>query len=163
MVCDDTMDTIKIRGVLVMVHGVGVLLRGPSGSGKSLAALNLMRRGHSLISDDLVEVATGPGGELLGRSVEKEVRIEVRGLGVFEARTLFQHAVIPSARIDFVVDFDSYDPYRDAGRMIPETGTLRLLDHDLTTVRVPLPTGVEAALLIELLAWRFKESGTVEP
>jgi HPr kinase/phosphorylase len=157
------MDSIKTRGVLVMVHGVGVLLRGPSGAGKSLAALNLMRRGHSLISDDLVEVTSGPKGGLVGRSVEKEVRIEVRGLGVFEARTLFQNSVIPSSRIDFVVDFDAYDPYRDAGRMVPETGTLRLLDHDLTTVRVPLPTGADPALLVELLARRFKESGTVGP
>jgi HPr kinase/phosphorylase len=163
MVCDEAMDTIKTRGVLVMVHGVGVLLRGPSGSGKSLAALNLMRRGHHLISDDLVEVTPGPGGELVGRSVEKDVRIEVRGLGVFAAQTLFHDAVIPSSRIDFVVDFDAYDPYRDAGRVAPETGTLRLLEHDLTTVRVPLPTGVDPALLIEMLAWRFKESGTVEP
>jgi HPr kinase/phosphorylase len=163
MVCDETMDTIKTRGVLVMVHGVGVLLRGPSGSGKSLAALNLMRRGHSLISDDLVEVVLGPEGELVGRSVEDEVRIEVRGLGVFAARTLFHDAVVPSSRIDFVVDFDAYDPYTDAGRMVPETGTLSLLGHDLTTVRVPLPAGVDPALVIELLAWRFKESGTVEP
>ncbi len=163
MVCDGTMDSIKTRGVLVMVHGVGVLLRGPSGAGKSLAALNLMRRGHSLISDDLVEVTSGPEGGLVGRSLEKEVRIEVRGLGVFEARTLFQHSVIASSRIDFVVDFDAYDPYRDAGRMVPETGTLRLLDHDLTTVRVPLPTGADPALLVELLARRFKESGTVGP
>jgi HPr kinase/phosphorylase len=163
MVCDETMDTIKTRGVLVMVHGVGVLLRGSSGSGKSLAALNLMRRGHSLISDDLVEVVLGPEGELVGRSVEEEVRIEVRGLGVFAARTLFHDAVAPSSRIDFVVDFDAYDPYTDAGRMVPETGMLSLLGHDLTTVRVPLPTGADPALLIELLAWRFKESGTVEP
>ena len=77
MVCNETMDPMKIRGVLVMVHGVGVLIRGPSGVGKSLAALNLMRRGHSLISDDLVEVTLNPAGDIVGRSVEEEVRIEV--------------------------------------------------------------------------------------
>ncbi|MGO9571465.1 MAG: HPr kinase/phosphorylase [Desulfomonilaceae bacterium] len=151
----------KTTGVLVMVHGVGVLIRGPSGAGKSLAALNLMRRGHSLIADDLVEVTSGPGGEPIGRSVEEEVRIEVRGLGVFAARTLFLQAVVPSSRIDFVVDLDTYDHLRDAGRIVPETGTVRLCEHDLMTVRVPLPTRVDPALLIELLAWRFKQSGTV--
>ena len=163
MICDETMDPMKIRGVLVMVYGLGVLIRGPSGAGKSLAALNLMRRGHSLISDDLVEVTPGPGGELIGRPVEEEVRIEVRGLGIFVARTLFHHAVVPSSRIDFVTDLVAYDHSRDAGRMAPETGTLRLFEHDLITVRVPVPTGVDPALLIELLAWRFKESGTVGP
>lgn len=163
MVCNEIMDPIKIMGVLVMVHGVGVLIRGPSGVGKSLAALNLMRRGHSLISDDLVEVTPGPAGESVGRPVEEEVRIEVRGLGIFAARTLFLQAVAPSSRIDFVVDLDSYDHSRDAGRMVPETGSLCLFGHDLLTVRVPLPTGVDPALLIELLAWRFKQSGTVRP
>jgi HPr kinase/phosphorylase len=163
MVCNETMDPMKTRGVLVMVHGVGVLIRGPSGAGKSLAALNLMRRGHNLISDDLVEVTLGPAGEPVGRSVEEEVRIEVRGLGIFAARSLFLHGVIPSSRIDFVVDLDSYDHTRDAGRMVPETGTLCLFGHDLLTVRVPLPTGVDPALPIELLAWRFKQSGTVGP
>jgi HPr kinase/phosphorylase len=163
MVCNETMDTIKIRGVLVMVHGVGVFIRGPSGAGKSLAALNLMRRGHSLISDDLVEVTLDPAGDIMGRSVEEDVRIEVRGLGIFAARTLFLQAVIPSSRIDFVVDLDTYDHSRDAGRMAPETGTLLLFGHDLMTVRVPLPTGVDPALLVEILAWRFKQSGTVRP
>ena len=64
MVCNELMDPMKTRGVLVTVHGVGVLIRGPSGVGKSLAALNLMRRGHSLISDDLVEVTLGPAGDI---------------------------------------------------------------------------------------------------
>ena len=115
MVCNETMDPMKTRGVLVMVHGVGVLIRGPSGAGKSLAALNLMRRGHSLISDDLVEVTLDPAGDIVGRSVEEEVRIEVRGLGIFAARTLFLQAVVPSSRIDFVVDLVTYDHSRDAG------------------------------------------------
>lgn len=163
MVCDETMDLMKTRGVLVMVHGLGVLIRGRSGAGKSLAALSLMRRGHSLISDDLVEVTPGPEGKPIGKSVEEEVRIEVRGLGIFAARTLFDHAVVASSRIDFVVDLDAYDHSRDAGRTAPETGNLRLFGHDLITVRVPVPTGVDPALLIELLAWRFKHSGTVVP
>jgi HPr kinase/phosphorylase len=163
MVCNGTMDPMKTGGVLVVVHGVGVLIRGPSGAGKSLAALNLMRRGHSLISDDLVEVTLGPAGEPVGRSVEEEVRIEVRGLGIFAARSLFLNSVVPSWRIDFIVDLDIYDHSRDAGRMVPETGTVCLFGHDLLTVRVPLPTGVDPALPIELLAWRFKQSGTVGP
>ena len=163
MVCNEAMDERKIRGVLVKVHGVGVLIRGHSGVGKSLAALSLMRRGHSLISDDLVEVVRGPQGVPIGRSVEQEVRIEVRGLGVFPAHTLFHDAVASSAPIDFIVDLDTYDHPTDAGRIVPETGRFRILEHDLLTVRVPVPTGVDPGLLIELLAWHFRESGTVTP
>ncbi|MGB6068822.1 MAG: HPr kinase/phosphatase C-terminal domain-containing protein [Desulfomonilaceae bacterium] len=157
------MDARKISGVLVRVHGVGVLIRGHSGAGKSLAALSLMQRGHSLISDDLVEVIRGPQGAPIGRSVEQEVRVEVRGLGVFPARSLFRHAVAPSTPIDFIVDLDAYDHALDAGRIVPQTGKFRILEHDVLTVRVPVATGVDPGLLIELLAWHFKESGTVTP
>ena len=116
-----------------------------------------------MISDDLVEVIPGTGGEPIGKSVEEEVRIEVRGLGVFPARTLFREAVVASSPIDLIVDLDTYDHSIDAGRIIPETGSFSLLEHDLMTVRVPLPAGADPALLIELLAWRFKEMGTVLP
>ena len=56
----------RVQAVLVVVHGVGVLIRGRPGSGKSLAALNLMRQGHKLVSDDLVEVVPGVDGDLWG-------------------------------------------------------------------------------------------------
>jgi HPr kinase/phosphorylase len=157
------MTSVKISGVLVKVHDVGVLIRGPSGAGKSLAALTLMQRGHRLVSDDLVEVVAGEGGTPVGRSVEENVRIEIRGLGVFSAASLFPVGTVSSAPIDLVVDLDAYDPARDAGRTTPETGQFRLLQSDIPTVRVPLPSRADPALLIELLARRFKEAGTVTP
>lgn len=153
----------KVRGVLVSVHSVGVLIRGPAASGKSLTALHLMRRGHKLISDDLVDVVRGEGGRLIGKPLEERVRIEIRGLGVFEAATLFPEGTLPSSPIDVVVDLDRYDPARDAGRIVPETGELYLLESRIPTVRVPLPERVDPSLLIEVLAWRFKEIGTVTP
>jgi len=153
----------KIRGVLVSVHGVGVLIRGPSGAGKSLIALNLMRRGHKLVSDDLVEVVAEEGGIPIGRSIEEHVRIEVRGLGIFRASTLIPEGTVFSSPIHLVVDLDAYDPVRDAGRIVPETGLCRLLQSDVIQVRLPLPERSDPALLIELLARQFKETGTVTP
>jgi HPr kinase/phosphorylase len=156
------MNTIKIQAVLVSIDGVGVLIRGPAGSGKSLAALNLMRRGHHLVADDLVDVFPDPQGEtLIGRAVEERVRIEVRGLGIFFVDTLFPHGTQPSTKIDFVVDLDEYEPARDLGRTSPEKGKLRIMDIDLLTVRVPVASGIDAALLTELLARAFKTNGTV--
>jgi HPr kinase/phosphorylase len=153
----------KINGVLVRVHEVGVLIRGPSGSGKSLTALRLMQRGHKLVSDDLVHLVDGAGGRPVGRSVEDNVRIEIRGLGIFSAASLFPERTVFSSTIDFVVDLDTYYPERDAGRIIPETGWVRLLQSDIPTVRVPLPDRADPALLIELLARHFREYGTVTP
>lgn len=156
-------NSVKINGVLVSVHGIGILIRGRSGSGKSLAALNLMRAGHRLVSDDLVEVVAGPNGKPIGRSVEQDARIEVRGLGIYRAASLFRGGTLPSATIDFVVELDSYDPSRDAGRTGPMRGTAKVLNSDLLSVRVPVPVGTDPALLIEMLARLYKESGTVEP
>jgi HPr kinase/phosphorylase len=157
------MTSAKVTGVLVKVHDVGVLIRGPSGSGKSLAALNLMKRGHKLVSDDLVDVVVGEEGKPIGRSLEENVRIEIRGLGIFSAASLFPEGTVPSSPIDLMVDLDAYDPARDAGRTMPETGQSRLLQCDIPSVRVPLPDRADPALLIELLARRLKKFGTVTP
>jgi len=157
------MDYFRIQAVLVIVHGVGVLVRGRPGSGKSLAALNLMRRGHKLVSDDLVELAPGPDGKPWGRAVEEDARIEIRGVGIYKAKTLFPDATALSSPIHLVVDLDDYDPDADAGRMIPQTGETRLLGRDILTVRAPTPIGSDPAFIIELLAKRFKDSGSVNP
>jgi HPr kinase/phosphorylase len=153
----------KIRGCLVQVHGIGILLRGRSGAGKSLTALSLMRRGHYLVADDLVEIVADEGGPLMGKPVEEDVRVEVRGLGIFTARTLFRGGVVQSSPIDFIADLHSYDPLRDSGRIEPEARNTRLLDRNILAVRVPLAVGMDPALLIEILALRFSESGTVKP
>jgi HPr kinase/phosphorylase len=157
------MRCISIRGVLVSVFGVGVLIRGPSGSGKSYTALTLMRRGHLLVADDLLEVTAGPEGRLLGRGLEEPVRIEVRGLGLFNAESLFPTATARSSPIDFVVELDRYDDWQDSGRTFPETGETSILDMRILTVRVPLPNGVDPGLMIELLARLFKDTGSVKP
>ncbi|MBI5569550.1 MAG: hypothetical protein HY914_06350 [Desulfomonile tiedjei] len=153
----------RIQGVLVVVHGIGVLIRGPAGLGKSLAAVNLVRRGHRLVADDLVEIVLGPEGEVIGTAVEEAMRIEIRGLGVFKARSLFPEAISPSARVDLVVDLDEYDPAKDAGRLEPDTSETLLLGKTLLTVRIPVATGMEPATLIELLARLYKEHGSVNP
>lgn len=157
----DSMDRATIQAVLVEVNHVGVLLRGPAGSGKSLAALRLMDRGHRLVADDMVTVAVGPEGRLIGRPVEADVRIEIRGLGLFRARSLFEHGTAESACIDFVVEIDEYIPEVDSGRVTPQLSETMILGEKLPCVRVPVPTGADCALIVELLAGRFARSGAV--
>ncbi len=98
-----------------------------------------MRTGHFLISDELVEVMPGPREQPVGQGLEPTVRIEVRGLGIFEAESLFPGAVARSSPIDFVVELDHYDDSRDSGRTTPETSETQILESHVLTVRVPLP------------------------
>jgi len=128
-----------------------------------MAALNLLRRGHSLVADDLIEVVPGTDGKPTGRSVEEDVRIEVRGLGIYRARSLFHDGTLPSSRIDLIVELDRYDPARDAGRTSPEERSMQLLEQDVPVVRVPVPTGADPGFMVELLARLFRDHGTVAP
>lgn len=145
------------------VRGVGILLLGAAGVGKSMVALSLMRNGHRLIADDLVEIFPGPEGQVFGRGVEEEVRIEVRGLGIYHAGSIFPDGAARSSPIDLVVELDTYDPPRDLGRTRPETGELRLLDRNLLKVRVPVPDGADASLLVEIVARLFEQKGAIVP
>ena len=149
----------KIQGVLVAVDGVGVLIQGPPGVGKSLAALRLMNKGHRLVSDDLVELYLDGDGKLMGKPVEEQVRIELRGLGIFRARALFDDATASYSPVDLVVHLDTYDPGRDAGRTEPEMSIIDLMGCELAKIRLPLARGSDAALFIELLARVFKQRG----
>jgi len=119
--------------------------------------------GYHFVADDLVEVAPGPNGAPVGRPVEDDPRIEVRGLGIFRARSLFKDGTLPSCRIDFVAELDSYDPTKDSGRTVPEIRGTLVLDRELPTVRVPVPSGSDPGLLIELLAGLFRETGALTP
>jgi HPr kinase/phosphorylase len=151
------MRPIRILGVLVSVRGVGILLLGAAGVRKSMVALSLMRNGHRLIADDLVEIFSGPEGQVVGRGVEEDVRIEVRGLGIYHAGSIFPDGTARSSPIDLVVELDEYDPARDLGRTRPETGEFRLLDSNLLKVRVPVPGGADASLLVEIVARLFEQ------
>ncbi len=134
------------------MHGVGVLIRGVSGSGKSATALTLMNRGHRLVADDLVEVAGGAGRCAGGKARGTGCASRSEGARSLKARTLFPHGVIRSSRIDVVADLDAYDPPRDAGRIEPDTRNIELLNKTVLAVRIPLASGMDPALLIEMLA-----------
>lgn len=150
-----------IQGVLVDIGGVGVLIQGPPGIGKSLAALHLMSRGHKLVSDDLVEISVSAEGKLVGTPLEEHVRIELRGLGIYRARTLFDEGTSPVSSIDFAVNLEMYDPLVDVGRTEPEITVIEIMGRELQRIRLPVTRGSDPALLIELLAKLFRSNGTV--
>ncbi|MGC8657449.1 MAG: HPr kinase/phosphorylase [Desulfomonilaceae bacterium] len=150
------------QGTLVNVKGTGVLIIGQPGSGKSLAALSLMRSGHKLIADDLMLVTEQDIGRLVGHRIEDNVRIEIRGMGIFQARALFPNATEASSPIDFVVELTHYSPDRDAGRIAPVITETMIMGHNFEKVLAPVVAGMDPGFLIELIVrsrnqWRSFE------
>lgn len=146
-------DTLNVHGVLMKMHGLGVLLAGQSGVGKSELALELLSRGHQLVSDDAVELRRVGRGCLLGSSPELLAGfIEARGLGILDARALFgKDAIAPPTRVDLIIElYERPTPLRAAqadarlhglrttrnflGESIPVISLSRRLGHNLAVL-----------------------------
>lgn len=102
---------ISIHGVLVDVYGEGVLIMGESGIGKSEAALELIKRGHRLVSDDVVEIRKVSDASLVGSAPDITRHfIELRGIGIIDAKTLFGvESVKNTQTIDLVIKLEEWD------------------------------------------------------
>lgn len=152
-----------LHGVLVNVYGLGVLIQGDSGVGKSECALELLKRGHILIADDVVEVKRRIGYILMGHSPKNISHyMEVRGLGIIDIELLFgigatmdQSIVEMQVFLESVADLKSYD------RTGLVSDTVNILDVSIPSLRVPVTPGRNLAILIEVAALnqRLKNQG----
>lgn len=147
------------HGILVDIYGIGVLIIGESGIGKSEAALELIRRGHRLVADDAVEIRKVSAKRLLGRAPEvTRYFIEVRGIGIVDVKNLYGAGAIKEKQnIDLVVKLEHFVPGQDKDRM-------GLCDEftEILGVEVPLNTvlvrpGRNVAVLCEIAAVNFRE------
>jgi serine kinase of HPr protein (carbohydrate metabolism regulator) len=128
------MQPARIHGVLVTVGGIGLLLRGPSGTGKSECALELLRRGHSLVADDLVEISpdTATAGLIGASPAALAGRLEVQDIGVVEVERIFGPlAIRTSQRIHAVVDLVPPAPESYRQRPLDPIAPVTLLGHAL--------------------------------
>ncbi|HEU5393455.1 MAG TPA: HPr(Ser) kinase/phosphatase [Candidatus Methylomirabilis sp.] len=144
----------RLHGVLVDVYGIGVLLQGPSGSGKSECALDLVVRGHRLVADDLILVSRESLRIVIGQGPE-EIRhhMEVRGLGVINIRDLFGIAAIRyRKRIELVVMLEPWSPEVEYDRLGVDDQTTELLGVPLPLLRIPVSAGRNMAILVEVAA-----------
>jgi HPr kinase/phosphorylase len=149
---------------LVEVHGLGTLILGSSGIGKSEAALDLISRGHRLVADDAVLVRRISPTVLRGRTAELLAHhMEIRGLGVIDIEALYGTlATLDDRQIDLVVELTEWSDESD--RLGVEESTYTLLDVALPLVRIPVQAGRTLGLLIEtaarnqLLRWRGRHS-----
>jgi HPr kinase/phosphorylase len=145
---------VQLHGVLVDVYGVGVLLLGPSGIGKSECALALVRRDHQLVADDVVQCDWRPPGIIFGQPAELlRHHIEIRGLGVLDIRELFGvTSVSDRKQIDLVVHLCGWDEGEEFDRLGVEERTHEILGTAIREVRVPVRPGRDMASIIEMAA-----------
>jgi len=151
--------TITRHGVLVEVYGEGVFITGESGLGKSEAALELVKRGHRLISDDAVEIKKTNDTTLVGSAPEL-IRnfIEIRGIGIVDVRQIFgASSVKRSERIDLVVALETWSEGTEYDRVGAETRYTELLGVKVPENRVPVRPGRNLAVIIEVAAMNNKQ------
>jgi HPr kinase/phosphorylase len=150
------------HGVLLDLYGVGVLLEGASGIGKSECALDLVARGHRLVSDDVVEVRRIGSDRLIGSAPELlEAHLEIRGLGIINIRDLFGVSAISSAKtVDLCIRFERWDESLEVDRLGIDVQAVDVLGVSLPQVLIPVSPGrnlstlVETAVRVQLLRMR---------
>ena len=144
----------QLHGVLVDVHGIGVLLLGPSGIGKSECALVLVERGHRLVADDTVLLQRTPSGDIEGKPPALlRHHLEVRGVGILNVRDLFgATAVRGQKRLDLVVELVPWRADEAYERLGLDDQTYPLLGADVPMLRIPVSAGRDVGLILEIAA-----------
>jgi HPr kinase/phosphorylase len=146
--------TASIHAVLMDVLGVGVLLLGKSGIGKSEAALDLIMRGHRLVADDLVEVRRTSGEVLVGWASELiKHHMEVRGLGIINIKDMFGVAAVrDEKKIELVLELTRWDATETHDRLGLDEMVYPILEVPVPLLRIPVSPGRNVSSLIEVAA-----------
>lgn len=148
--------TTAVHGVLVDVYGIGVLIIGKSGVGKSETALELVKRGHRLVADDCVEIRQEDQDTLVGNSPELiEHLLEIRGLGIINVMTLFG-AVRSNKRITMVVNLETWDSKKQYDRLGLDEEKMKIIDTEITKLTIPVRPGRNLAVIIEVAAMNYR-------
>ena len=141
------------------VYGIGLLLTGDSGVGKSEAALELIKRGHRLVSDDVVEIRKVSEVTLIGTAPEITKHfIELRGIGIIDVKTLFGvSSVRESQSIDLEIHLEEWDKNREYDRMGMEEHYSEYLGNKVVCHRVPVRPGRNVAIICESAAANHRQ------
>jgi len=143
-----------LHGVLLDVYGLGVMLIGDSGVGKSECALDLISRGHSLVADDRVTAKRYPHGDLVGYCEEPlRHHMELRGLGIINVKDLFGLAAVRDRKsIDLVIDLEPWDEKRAYDRLGLDETVYKILDTPCPYIKMPVALGRNLSILVEIAA-----------
>lgn len=147
------------HGVLVDVYGEGVLIMGESGIGKSEAALELIKRGHRLVTDDVVEIRRVSDETLIGSSpaITKHF-IELRGIGIIDVRALFGvESILDTSNIDMVIQLEEWSRDKDYDRMGLEENYIEFLGNKVICHKIPIRPGRNLAVIVEAAAVNHRQ------
>lgn len=144
----------SMHGCLVDVYGVGMLIIGKSGIGKSECALGLIERGHRLVGDDLVVIRKKVPGVLFGRATELiKHHMEIRGLGIINIKDLFGVSSIrQNKKIELVVELVDWEQDPEVERLGLDEHTLPVLDVEIPHLRIQVRPGRDLTLILEVAA-----------
>lgn len=150
---------ISIHGVLVDVYGVGVLIMGESGIGKSEAALELVKRGHRLVSDDVVEIKKVSDETLVGSAPDITRHfIELRGIGIVDVKTLFGVlSVRETQNIDLVITLEEWNKEKEYDRLGLEEQYTEFLGNKVVCHQLPIRPGRNLAVIVETAAINYRQ------
>lgn len=150
---------ISIHGVLVDVYGEGVLIMGESGIGKSEAALELIRRGHRLVSDDVVEIRRVSDETLIGSAPDITRHfIELRGIGIIDVKTLFGvENVKDTQSIDLVIKLEEWDRDKEYDRLGLHEEYTEYLGNKIVCHSLPIRPGRNLAVIVESAAVNHRQ------
>ncbi len=150
---------ISVHGVLVDVYGEGVMIMGESGIGKSEAALELLRRGHRLVTDDVVEIRRINDDTLMGSApdITKHL-IELRGIGIIDVKALFGvESVKDTQQIDMVIKLEDWNKDREYDRLGLEDQYTEFLGNKIVCHNIPIRPGRNLAVIVESAAVNHRQ------
>lgn len=149
--------TTTIHGVLLDVFGVGILIIGKSGVGKSECALDLILRGHRLVADDIVNVRRQPPSSLYGTGSEIiKYHMEIRGLGIINIRDLFGISAVRDRKlVELVVELTEWDPNIEYDRLGLDEQRFTLLDVNVPMIQLPVRPGRNLSAIIEVASRNY--------
>jgi HPr kinase/phosphorylase len=150
-------------GSMVDILGVGVIIRGESGIGKSESVLALIERGYSLVADDITRVTLVDGREVVGTSAElTRNHMEVRGIGIINVAAMFGvKSIRQEKRVDLIITLKAWSDVQDVDRLGIEQEYTKILGIDIPHIIIPVRPGRDLARLIEVAAFhtKLKSSG----
>ncbi len=155
---DEFGPSMVVHGDFIEAFGIGVLILGKSGVGKSECALDLIRRGHRLIADDAVRLKQVTGHRVLGSSIYRFGHyMEVRGVGIIDVAALFGITAVRTKKsVDMVVTLEYWDEGKNYNRSGLEDETYTILEEELPHVTIPVQPGRNTSIVVEVAAMNLR-------